>query len=271
MGATIYLRTSKGSALTTSELDGNFSNLNSFTTTVNGNVGLLNQLTTTGNTSNLVGAVNHVNADTGVTASTYGNLINIPSFVVNSKGRITSASNVEITAYVGFTSQLTTTGNTSNLVGAVNHVNADTGVTASTYGNLINIPSFVVNSKGRITSASNVEIGTLALTNPFHPNVKFTGNITETSTFITTSRLTATNGTILTRHLSGTTAFTDNLTDGQSVTLLLHGASTYAVTWPGMTWISSSGNTAPTLTNRAGFTFFKQGSNLFGIYLGSYL
>ena len=65
MGATIYLRTSKGSALTTSELDGNFSNLNSFTTTVDGNVGLLSQLTTSGNTSNLVGAVNHVNADSG--------------------------------------------------------------------------------------------------------------------------------------------------------------------------------------------------------------
>lgn len=168
MGATIYLRTSKGSALTTSELDGNFSNLNSFTTTVDGNVGLL--------------------------------------------------------------SQLTTSGNTSNLVGAVNHVNADSGVVASTYGNNINIPSIVVNSKGRITSASNVAISTLAQINPFHPNVKFTGNITETSTFITISQLSATNGTILTRHLSGTTAFTDNLTDGQSVTLLLHNANTYAVT-----------------------------------------
>ena len=210
MSATLVLRNVKGSALTTLELDNNFSNLNTFTTTVNANVGLLGQLTTSGNTSNLVVAVNHINADSGVVASTYGNNLIIPSIVVNSKGRITSASNSTI-------------------------------------------------------------LSTLASTNPFHPNVKFTGNITETSVFITTSAISATNGTILTRHLSGTTAFTDNLTDGQSVTMLLHNGSTYAVTWPGMTWISSSGNTAPTLSNRAGFTFFKQGSNLFGIYLGSYL
>ena len=119
MAATLVLRNVKGSALTTLELDNNFSNLNTFTSLVDSNIGLL--------------------------------------------------------------SQLTTTGNTSNIVVAINSINADSGVTASTYGNTINIPSLVINSKGRVTSASNVSISTLALTNPFHPNVKFTGNITETA------------------------------------------------------------------------------------------
>jgi len=36
--------------------------------------------------------------NTGVTATTYGNATNIPSITVDAQGRITSASNVAVTA-----------------------------------------------------------------------------------------------------------------------------------------------------------------------------
>jgi len=210
MAATIVLRNVKGSALTTAELDGNFSNLNSWTNTVDANVGVLSRLNTTSS-------------------------------------------------------------NTSNLVSAINEVNANTGVAAAVYGNALNIPALTINDKGKVTNASNVSIGTLALTNPYHPNVKFTGNVTETVYPLSTSSIIqSTNGTILTRAVTGTTNFTDGLTSGQSVTMILYGGASYTVTWPSITWISSSGNLAPTLTAKDSFVFFKENSNLFGIYVGKF-
>ena len=57
--ATLVLRTVKGSPLTNAEVDGNFSNINS-------EVGVVSSLSTTAK-SNLVAAVNEVNA--GVTST----------------------------------------------------------------------------------------------------------------------------------------------------------------------------------------------------------
>lgn len=114
MSATLVLRTVKGAPLTNLEVDNNFSNLNAFGDVVSANVGVLTNLSTTAK-DNTVVAINEVytrsaNASvmdtgtvnvsllptSGVVAATYGNATNIPVIVVDTYGRITSASNVTV-------------------------------------------------------------------------------------------------------------------------------------------------------------------------------
>ena len=73
--ATLVLRTVKGSPLTNSEVDGNFSNINTEVgvvfnraNTINSNVGVLSNLTTTSK-GNIVVAVNELDGEIGVLAS----------------------------------------------------------------------------------------------------------------------------------------------------------------------------------------------------------
>ena len=88
-------------------------------------------------------------AVSGVSAATYGNATLIPSFTVDTFGRITSASNVAISATVANT-------NSTGTITAAQLEN--TGVTAATYGNASFIPSLTIDAQGRITSASNVAV-----------------------------------------------------------------------------------------------------------------
>ena len=81
----------------------------------------------------------------GVTAGTYGSATQEGVFVVDTFGRITSASNV--------TTQVANT----NITGLITPTQTiPSGVTASTYGNATIIPVITVDTYGRITSASNV-------------------------------------------------------------------------------------------------------------------
>jgi hypothetical protein len=98
-------------------------------------------------------------ANTGVSPGTYGGTSAIPVIVVNAEGQLTSAANVTIsippsTAIYANSGQLTANSATGNvLIGLAN-----TGVTATTYGNTTSIPSITVDSFGRITAASNTAI-----------------------------------------------------------------------------------------------------------------
>jgi hypothetical protein len=79
------------------------------------------------------------------------------------------------------------------------------------------------------------------------------------------------NGSIQSSVLTGAPTFTDSLEAGQSVVLMLEGGATYSVTWPSLTWVTSAGNAAPTLTAKDTLVFWKVGTTLYGAYVGSYV
>ena len=105
-------------------------------------------------------------ADTGVGATTYGNTTNIPQITVDSKGRITSASNVE----VSIPSTLSLTGDsgsdTVNLNSGTLNFDGGDGVTTTVTDDQVSIA--VDNTVVRTTGAQSVE------------DLSVTGNLTVT-------------------------------------------------------------------------------------------
>jgi hypothetical protein len=81
----------------------------------------------------------------------------------------------------------------------------------------------------------------------------------------------ATNGAIQTKTLSANTTFTDSLSSGDAIVLQLEAGASYTVTWPTMTWVTSGGNVAPTLTAADTLVFWKVSTTLYGAYTGSYV
>ena len=81
----------------------------------------------------------------------------------------------------------------------------------------------------------------------------------------------ATNGSVQTKTLAANTTFTDSLTSGDAIVLQLEAGASYTVTWPTMTWVTSGGNVAPTLTAKDTLVFWKVSSTLYGAYTGSYV
>ena len=81
----------------------------------------------------------------------------------------------------------------------------------------------------------------------------------------------ATNGAIQTKTLSANTTFTDSLSSGDAIVLQLEAGASYTVTWPTMTWVTSGGNVAPTLTAKDTLVFWKVSTTLYGAYTGSYV
>lgn len=79
------------------------------------------------------------------------------------------------------------------------------------------------------------------------------------------------NGSIQTCALTGSPTFSDGLSAGQSIVLMLTNGASYTVTWPTTTWVTSAGDVAPTLTAADTIVFWKVGSTLYGAYVGSYV
>ena len=96
-------------------------------------------------------------------------------------------------------------------------------------------------------------------------------NVLETVYALSGTALDAGNGGIQTKTLAASTTFTDSLASGESLVLQLEAGASYTVTWPTMTWVTSSGNTAPTLTAKDTLVFWKVSSTLYGAYTGSYV
>ena len=115
-----------------------------------------------GNYSNLAVTLATVNSTTGTFGGANGQ---IPTFVVNGKGLITSAANIALNT-LAVTLAANTTEITANTnVGTVGFSLATTTVTAGTYGGANGqIPVVVFDSKGRATSGANVAVSSVAVT-----------------------------------------------------------------------------------------------------------
>ena len=108
-----------------------------------------------------------------------------------------------------------------------------------------------------------VEISSYSL--PSNPS--FT-SVTEGVYALTGTTIDPDNGAIQYKTLAANTTFTDSLASGDSVILRLSGGNTYTVTWPTLTWVTATGNTAPTLNGNDVVVLWKEGSTLYGAYSG---
>ena len=95
--------------------------------------------------------------------------------------------------------------------------------------------------------------------------------IRDTVYALTGTAFDATNGAIQTKTLAANTTFTDSLSSGDAIVLQLEAGASYTVTWPTMTWVTSGGNVAPTLTAKDTLVFWKVSTTLYGAYTGSYV
>ena len=125
--------------------------------------------------------------------------------------------------------------------------------------------------------AGNLELGELALnyTDGFVFYKDGSGNIlrigeNEKVYDLTGTAIDPANGTIQTKTIAADTTFTESLADGQSVVLMLTDAGSHLITWPSVTWVSSGGNVAPTLTASDVVVLWKVGSTVYGLWSGSY-
>ena len=95
--------------------------------------------------------------------------------------------------------------------------------------------------------------------------------IRDTVYALTGTAFDATNGAVQTKTLAANTTFTDSLSSGDAIVLQLEAGASYTVTWPTMTWVTSGGNLAPTLTAKDTLVFWKVSTTLYGAYTGSYV
>jgi len=100
-------------------------------------------------------------------------------------------------------------------------------------------------------------------------DVKFANAIVETVYSLTGTALDPNNGTVQTKTIGANTTFTDSLSPGESMSLHLTSASSYTITWPTITWITATGNNAPTLTAADTVVLFKISTTLYGVWIGS--
>lgn len=109
---------------------------------------------------------------------------------------------------------------------------------------------------------------------PSFSSLTVTGQTTLAEIKEATSTLTGTDldpdaGSVQIKTLSANTTFTESLEDGQSLVLHLINGASYTVTWPTITWVTSAGNTAPTLTANDVLVFWQLSTTLYGAYVGS--
>lgn len=120
-------------------------------------------------------------ANTAVSAGTYGGATQIPTFVVDSKGRLTSAGNVAVTTGASFLNISADTG-TANLTSLVNDTLTITGrdgiSTLAVDANntvLIDVDNTVLRTSGNQTTSGDLTVANLGVT----------GNLTVAGTYVT--------------------------------------------------------------------------------------
>ena len=150
-------------------------------------------------------------------------------------------------------------------------VDADIGVNVQAYDATIVVDADIGVSVQAYAANTTTSTNTQTFTNKTATNFIFDGSITEEVYALTGTELEPDNGTIQTKTLAANTTFTESVAAGQSLVLMLNAGASYTVTWPTMTWVTSGGNVAPTLTANDTLVFWKVGSTLYGAYVGSYV
>lgn len=246
-------------------------------------------------------------ADSGVTAGTYGNATLIAKFTVDRFGRITDAANI-VSAGGGGGSVVSVNGQqgavvltTTDIAEGSNLYYTDNRVWSNVTSGLFTFKTITAGGQSIVADAWNDTVafeagqgitltgitandtvnfavdstvvtltGSQNLTNKTLSNVIITGSIDEQVYTLTDSVLDPKRGTIQSRTLSGTTTFTDSFTSGESMILMIYGADVYTINWPGVTWVTSTGNAAPTLAANSVVVLWKVGTPLFAAYAGSF-
>ena len=113
-------------------------------------------------------------------------------------------------------------------------------------------------------------INTFTAANTFTAEQTVT-EFTETVYALTGTVIDPANGGIQSVTLSAATTFTESLDAGQTVVLMITNGLTNAITFPTITWVTSAGNVAPTLTDSSTVVMWKVGSTLYGAFTGSYV
>jgi len=161
----------------------------------------------------------------------------------------------------------------SLISGAVGVVNGGTGATTLTgilKGSGTSPITAVTAPTGELVGTTDTQ----TLSGKTVTDLVFDGSYTEQIHTLATSgtiALVPANGTIQTCASSGAVTFTDSLSAGQTLVLMITDGETNTVTWPTITWVTGSGNNAPALTAADTFVFWKVSTTLYGAYVGSYV
>jgi hypothetical protein len=161
---------------------------------------------------------------------------------------------------------------------AIGLKSADIGVTVQGYDATIMVDGDIgttVQAYDADTTKNDVA-NTFTGINTFTAANSFTAEQTVTEFTETVYALTGTvidpgNGGIQSITLSAPTVYTESLDAGQTVVLMITNGLTNAITFPTITWVTSAGNVAPTLTDSSTVVMWKVGSTLYGAFTGSYV
>ena len=200
--------------------------------------------------------------------ATAGDLVEVVAFETFEVANALTTSNLGVTVQQYDVDTAKYDDTTANFTGTLQNngsnvlVDSDIGSTVQAYDATIVVDADIgVTVQGydaNITTSTNTQ----TLTNK---------TIRDTVYALTGTALDAGNGGIQTKTLAANTTFTDSLASGESLVLQLEAGASYTVTWPTMTWVTSGGNVAPTLTAKDTLVFWKVSTTLYGAYTGSYV